>query len=415
LAGLLSVAGALLAAEPFEVALANPSFEDGMAGAAPAGWGLYAGGGSEQHLRLVRPAFGEGQALFLDNREETRELGVQQEVAAPGGLAYRAAVDVAALPDAPPPVIIYLQMRFLPSNTFVQRSLHTRNTAAFETLALAGNMPANDTSIRLYLYTHKGARQTSILMDHVRLTGGVEPPPKPAELPPMKAPTLTRLKELHLSTPLVSGGQPAAAILTPTGEYDAAAALIQAAIREQTGCQVPILSDTTPEAAVPLNGHRILLGNRSTNRAIGSLYDACYTLLDLKYPGPGGALVHSLHNPYANGHNAILAGGSDGSGVERAAELLAEHIRVAARGPDLSLGWLLDVRLPAGVSLPADARQAETWDASAGYGSTGYFGWNSLSKCMAMYFMTGDEAHLRQLVRLSFPDEQAFRELSDID
>lgn len=408
-------AGAVLAADPFDVPLRNASFEEAMAGAAPAGWGLYAGGGPHQRLELVRPAFGDGQALLLDDRDEDRELGIQQDVPARGGVAYRASVDVAALPDAPPPIPVYLQMRFLPSNTFVQRSLHTRSTGAFQTLSLDGNMPEGDTAIRLYLYTHKGSPQTTLLMDHVRLTGGVEPVPGPAQIPPMKAPPITRLKDLHLATPLAAGGRPAIAIVSPPGRYEGAVARVLEALRAQGVEGVPVLADSDPGAALPLQGHRILLGNRSTNRAIGGLYDACYTLLDLKYPGPGGSVVHSLHNPYANGFNAILAGGSDDAGVEAAADRLGDRVRALPRGPDLALGWVLDVRLPAGVSLPADARQAEVWDASEGYGSSGYFGWNSLSKCMAMYFMTGNEDHLRNLLRLAFPDPQAFRELSDID
>ena len=276
-------------------------------------------------------------------------------------------------------------------------------------------MPAGDTSIRLYLYTHKGAAQTTILLDEVRLTGGVEPPPAPKPVPPMKAPVVTRLKDLHLDTPLVSAGKPMAMIVVPPRRYAAAVALIQAAVRERAGCELPVVADAAPEAALPLSGARILLGNRSTNCAIGGFYDACYTLLDLKYPGPGGAVVHSLHNPYGNGHNAVFAGGSDDAGTERAARLLAERLQALPKGTDLSLGWILDVRLGAGLTPPADARHAETWDASDGYGSTGYFGWNSLSKCMAMYFMTGDAAPAHQFLRLAFPDKQAFQEISDID
>jgi hypothetical protein len=414
----LAAVASLQAAEPFAVALRNASFEEGMAGAVPAGWRQYAGGGKDQSLTLVKPAFGQGLALLLDNRDAATEMGVEQQVATPGGTAYRADVDVAALPDAPAPTIVYLQVRFLPSNTYVQRSLHTRSTAVFETLSLSGAMPAEDTSICIYLYTHKGAPQTTLLMDNVRLTGGVPPPPPPppeTPFPAQKAPPVTRLKELHLLTPLVAGGRAVAALVAPPGRYDQAVALLQAAIRAQSGCLVPVLPDHDPEAALPLRGQRLILGNRSTNRLTSGLYDAGYTVLDLKYPGLGGAVVQSLHNPYGNGCNALLVGGSDDAGVQRAAALLAERIKAAAQGPDLDLGWIFDVRLPDGVQPPADARQAETWDASEGYGSSGYFGWNSLSKCMAMYFMTGDAAYTREFLRLAFPDKQAFQELCDID
>ncbi|NLF19650.1 MAG: hypothetical protein GX595_20660, partial [Lentisphaerae bacterium] len=354
-------------------------------------------------------------AVLLDDRDAEHEIGLTQDVAAPGGQAYEVAVDIAAVPEAPPPANLYVQMRFLPSNTYAQEVLHTRQTAAFETIVLRGAMPAGDTTIRLYLYTHKGTAWTTALLDNVRLTGGVPAPAEPAALPSMKAPVVTQLKDAHLTTALVSAGRPAAGIVVASGRYAAAVAALQAAVRSRTGVELPVWSDRGAEAALPLRGARILLGNRSTNQAIGGLYDACFTLLDLKYPGPGGAVVHSLHNPYANGHNAILVGGSDDAGVERAAGLLAERLSAAPAGDALALGWVLDVRLPEGVVLPEDARHAETWDASDGYGSTGYFGWSSLSKCMAMYFMTGEPRHAREFVRLAFPDAQALKEISDID
>jgi hypothetical protein len=68
-----------------------------------------------------------------------------------------------------------------------------------------------------------------------------------------------------------------------------------------------------------------------------------------------------------------------------------------------------------GITVPTDLRQFETWEASAGYGSVGYFGWNSLSKRLAMYYMTGDEFQAREFLRLAFPDAQALKEITEID
>ncbi|MGI6459265.1 MAG: hypothetical protein ACOX5J_04095 [Candidatus Hydrogenedentales bacterium] len=36
------------------------------------------------------------------------------------------------------------------------------------------------------------------------------------------------------------------------------------------------------------------------------------------------------------------------------------------------------------------------------YRSVGYFGWNSISKRMAMYYMTGDAFHAHEALRLAF-------------
>lgn len=177
-----------------------------------------------------------------------------------------------------------------------------------------------------------------------------------------------------------------------------------------------MVSDDDPRAVMPMQGHLILLGNRSSNRAIAKLYDLYYTLLDLKYPGAGGYVVRTLHNPFGSGWNVIFVGGSDAAGVELAADVLIRKIREAKAGAgNLALGRLMEIKLGQGLSVPADIRQFETWEASKGYGSVGYFGWNSLSKRAAMYYMTGDEFHAREFLRLAFPDAQAKREIAEID
>jgi hypothetical protein len=112
-------------------------------------------------------------------------------------------------------------------------------------------------------------------MDNVKVPSEASTIPEP--IPPV----YDRLKDLHLTTPLVAEGQAAITLVAPaSGLYQAEAEAIQAAIRKITGVQVPLVSDTAPAAAVPLRGHLILLGNRSTNRAISALYDLAYTFLD---------------------------------------------------------------------------------------------------------------------------------------
>jgi len=233
------------------------------------------------------------------------------------------------------------------------------------------------------------------------------------------------LKDLHLNTPLVSEGRPTCTVVAPAdGAHDSLARDIQAAVQRHTGVEIPVAADTVPAAVVPLAGHVILLGNRSTNRAIEELYNRHFCLLDLRYPGPGGHVLRSVHNPFGNGCNAILVGGSDDAGVAAATGALCAALararangdQVRGDGPaDLSLGWLMDIVLGAGMDLPAKLRDYEIWEASAGYGSVGYFGWNSLSKRLAAYYMTGDPEEARQFLRLAFPDEEARAEIAELD
>ncbi len=227
------------------------------------------------------------------------------------------------------------------------------------------------------------------------------------------------LKELHLETPLVRAGQAVATLEIPDdGKYDHLAARIGQTIQTLTGVTVPVRKAT---AAVPLTGHVILVGNRSTHRTIEELYNRHFCLLDLRYPGRGGHVLRSLHSPFGNGHNAILAGGSDDAGVAAAVEALCDRLEEAAgtrpsgAEGDLSLGWLMDIDLGENLSLPDLLADYEIWEASAGYGSVGYFGWNSLSKRLAAYYMTGVEEEARQFMRLAFPDDKALAEIADLD
>jgi hypothetical protein len=231
---------------------------------------------------------------------------------------------------------------------------------------------------------------------------------------------ISALKPLCRTTAIVGDGQSRARIVAPSaGGYAAAARKIQAAVRRLTGVTLPVVDDTAPEAELPPSANLICLGNRSTNRCLGKLYDLYFTLLDLKYPGRGGHVVHSTHNPFGNGCNVICAGGSDDAGVDAATEVLAAKLEqagdTAGSRSSLSLGWLLEVRLGSGLVVPRDLKDCEIWEASRGYGSLGYFGWNSLSKRLALYFMTGDPAHAREFVRLAFPDDQAQREFTELD
>ncbi|HEY9489929.1 MAG TPA: hypothetical protein VIQ51_16435, partial [Chryseosolibacter sp.] len=232
-------------------------------------------------------------------------------------------------------------------------------------------------------------------------------------IPVLETAVYEDLKKLYSEILLVADGKPTSSIVA-SEQYKFAADLLQEAIKRSTGVVVPVISDTTVKA--PFSQNLIILGNRSTSRISNELYDHHYSLMDLKYPGLGGYSVRSLHDPYGNGYGALLVGGSDVPGVTLGARALVAHLKTlpAVHG-NLKLGWTMLTRLGENVVIPADLRQFETWEASKGYGSVGYFGWNSISKRMAMYYMTGDPFHAREALRLSFPDSEALKEIDEID
>ena len=402
--------GGVTMAAPRPVQLKNGSFEEWVKGAkTPAGWGLYAGGGDPQSLTAARPAFGEGQALLLQDGDPAKEIGIFQDFPVKPNETYAVRVRVAALAKQEPPSNVFLQFRFFPSNKFSQIDLGTDRADRFEDLAVYGKTPEGTKSARIYLYTHVGPG-TTILLDDVRVEAGVEIPKGPPGVPEMVAPQYEALKDLHLATPVVAGGEAQAVIVAPA-RYAATAVRLRQAVKTATGVDLPVVQDLQ----LPLPQHAILLGNRSTNPVLGKLYDLYYTLLDLKYPGVGGYALHSLHNPYGDGRNAILVGGSDDPGVALAMAQLVAKVQEVGKKGELTLGHLLDVQLGKGLTVPDEIEKVETWEASDGYGSVGYFGWCTISKRMALYYMTGDPKHAREVIRLAFPDAKAKADISRID
>jgi len=395
------------AAEPFLVPIRNPSFAEGTDDrGVPIGWSRYGGGGKDQQLKVVE-APGGGKAVLIADGDPQTELGIMQAFALRGGETYRVTAKVRAVEGAST-AGAYLQLRFLPSQELVQTSLAARSATEFSAVSVKATAPRDTTQGVVYLYTHREPRP-QVLVTDVRVEGGLPPPPTP--------PQYTKLKDLHLDIALVREGRPSAVIVAPeSGVYPTAAAVVQEAIQRLTGVKLPIVSDRSPEAALPPKANMIVLGNRSTNQTMSTLYDRFYCLVDLKYPGPEGYVVRTVHNPFGNGHSVVIVGGSDAAGVAAGADALAEILagRPSAHA-NLSLGWTMATKLGKGVVPPKDLRQFETWEASKGYGSIGYFGWTSISKHMAMYYMTGDERNAREAIRLAFPDAQALREIESID
>ena len=410
-------AGRVSGAEPTslfsENLLRNGSFRAEGSGGVPDGWSLYGGGGRSEVHRIELDGQA-GRAVLLADRDRHREIGLTQAVRAKPGSLYRATAHVCAV-EGQAVQGAYLQLRFLPSGKLFQTDLAPSSSRRFTEVFVQGVAPPGTTHAQVYLYTHRDPTP-QVLLRHASLLCG--PPP-----PPPTPPSYRRLKDLHLSTPIVRDGQPAATIVAPgSGVYEQAARRIESAIKALTGATVPLVTDEAPEAAVPIARNLIVLGNRSTNRCISELYNRFYTLLDLRYPGRGGYVVRTLHNPFGNGFNVIFVGGSDTDGVQQAAEALVARLRKigakrrgdALRG-ELSVGWIADIQLGDGIRVPRDVRKLETWEASAGYGSVGYFGWNSISKHMAAYYMTGDEFHAREALRLAFPDAEAKRQIAEVD
>ena len=227
------------------------------------------------------------------------------------------------------------------------------------------------------------------------------------------APVVT-LKEMFLDTVLVHSGRAEVVIVTPEGKYAQAVARIRNWIKDISGTDVEIVSAEDVSLSLLQERNVIVCGNMADNAFIKQLYVKYYTLVDLVYPGKGGHVLRTLHNPLGTGHNVILVGGSDNEGVDVAALHLESLIEA---GNPLSVGRIMDIELGADTIAPeyeADSTEQTvySWRDSYrtistgkgfGYAPATFFGWNAISIAGMLYYMTGDASYLNTFKKLAFP------------
>ncbi|MBC8443213.1 hypothetical protein H8D79_00655, partial [PVC group bacterium] len=231
--------------------------------------------------------------------------------------------------------------------------------------------------------------------DDLDFAAGVAPPPKPKS--PFGKP-ITSLMELHLDTVLVEDGQARAVIAAGSRPRDAAQAKrIQQKIEQCSGSVLPVRTDMEPKEALSKT-NVIAIGNLATNPFIETLYRRYFTYLDRFYPGKGGHVVRSLHNPYGTQRNVILVGGSDDAGAASAVEVLTKKL---TPGKTLKLGWTMDIKLGEGMAPPKPGRPVLSWSSQGGIGRA--YGWNPINMALALYYMTGDTVYLDDFRHLIWP------------
>ena len=163
---LIALAAPILAAE--DVPLTNPSFDGGLTErGVPTGWSQYAGGPG-QSLSLVKGA--NGQGLLIVDGSAAAEIGVTQSVPVKPDTPYKVSVQVAANAGAST-AGAQLQLRFQPSNKFVQVPLVARGDG-FSEVAAYMTAPPDAKTATIYLYCHKEPTP-QVIVDDVRLQSGV--------------------------------------------------------------------------------------------------------------------------------------------------------------------------------------------------------------------------------------------------
>ncbi|HUS79752.1 MAG TPA: hypothetical protein VM283_00705, partial [Armatimonadota bacterium] len=141
-----------------------------------------------------------------------------------------------------------------------------------------------------------------------------------------------QLKDLHLSTCLGRPEEVTARIYVPAGSHLCAAGDRLCAALSERGCQPPEVRDADDFDLLALAGtHAIILGGAHESPAAAVMCDRYYLDADLRFPGPGGWLLRTVHNPAGLGHNVIHLA-ADESTLDLALDALIGRIETGADG-----------------------------------------------------------------------------------
>lgn len=383
----------------------------------PAGWGRFGAAANGEVKPVALPGGGQG-ALLRATRERVN-FGLNRQFKAQPGKYYRVTLESSALPGHRQAGTV-LQLRFAPYplKTYGNSEyLHQEPLADYDEESnlteVVLKAPDGTTGVAVNLIATDPAAAVRL---HRLVFEESDAPLPPRKADPRKVPgTLEQFgRDWKLETALVRDGKAAAVLVIPDRpEYRELAAAVNRAVKEKTGLELPVRSAAPYRTATTLKEHAIVIGSRDVNAFAENLYNRYYTVIDRSYPGPGGAVARSLHDPFGGGGNVLLAAGSDFAGDRLAVEKLVRAIGARPAGKSLALGYLADISLGTGLTPPESARAAKIWDESPG--NPDGFGWTLLSKNLALFYLTGDEKFAREFLRLAFPDEAASRELNEAD
>ncbi|NLB95051.1 MAG: PQQ-binding-like beta-propeller repeat protein [Armatimonadetes bacterium] len=187
-------------------------------------------------------------------------------------------------------------------------------------------------AIELIIGTSEDEKTVDLLCDNIRVAERIQ------TIQDLKAP-----KPLVRETVLVRDGKPVATIIHPESQAGRKAAqAISDAVKAQTGVALPLRAATLADREREAAETQVLLGNVDTNPALLLPYARYQTPVDSVCPGPGGYLVHTIHDPYGKGTNLVVVGATDDAGLERAAATFAGIIAKQAKGQALVLPRLFE-------------------------------------------------------------------------
>jgi len=162
-----------------------------------------------------------------------------------------------------------------------------------------------------------------------------------ADIPPMPP-----LKTFHTEVPVARDGSAVCVIAVPPGDgYRQLGEKLASAIQTASGAVVPVRDASLMSVDDLGRTNLILLGYFATNPLIGRLYDGYFVALDSQWPGAGGYVIRTVHDPLASGTSCVCLSGADVAATGRAVD---DFISTLPAKDSIAIGHTLRVVLPNG-------------------------------------------------------------------
>ena len=161
---------------------------------------------------------------------------------------------------------------------------------------------------------------------------------------------IRKLKPILSATELMVGGAARCVIAAPAnGRHWEQATRVQAALAAHGSAPRVIAAEELMNGRLQPNSEAlgaanvIAIGNVLDNRLAGGLWGRGQAMASQLYPGPGGHVIRTVHDPFGLGRNVLLLAGSDAAGVEQAVTRFLE-VYVPAEGDVVLPSPVIDVR-----------------------------------------------------------------------
>jgi len=199
-------------------------------------------------------------------------------------------------------------------NTFGFQEGGYASSLPFESAAVENRKPTNVDRLEFIIGSSKSGVPIDLQISNLQTAPAV------ISMDELAAP-----KKLMRTIPVVEQGAAAATILYPDDAAGKAAAMeVAQAVQQKTGVTLKMRPGTTADRE--FNENVILLGNVFNNPAMQLLYAREFIPVDGLCPGPGGYLLQTVHDPFGNGHGAIVVGASDDADLKMAADAFVAKV-----------------------------------------------------------------------------------------